>query len=97
MKKGTVRLFDSSLENFWPRTSRENYLYKMCLEFMDDIENFYYQREALYDQISIRDEGIKDLNLKLQDEHENSQNWENRMLEEISYKNIAVREFELNC
>jgi len=102
---------NSNLENFWPRTLRENYLHQNYLQLLDHVEDleeerdnllsvrdslwneksqFLDQRKELYSQISIRDEIIKDLNLKLQKENENSQNWKNKMLEEEKEKNLVI-------
>lgn len=90
MNKSYVRTFDPNLENFCTMTSRENYLHGNCLQFMDVIEE-------CHDQISLREQIINDLKLKLQEEYENSLEWKNKMIEERSFKNMARREFEWKC
>jgi len=111
-------MLEPNFENYWPRTSRENYLHQSCLQLFDCIEDleeerdnllsvrnnwwsersqFSVQREELYSQISIRDEIINDLKLKLQEEHELAEDWKERMLEERKLKIIAKEDWKLDC
>ena len=63
----------------------------------DERSKFFDERQGLYGQISNKDQVINDLNLKLSEEYENSQDLEKRMKEERKLKNLAKGEFEWKC
>jgi len=75
-----IRMIDPKLDNFWPQTSRENYVYQNWLQIWDCARNWNKERDGLHDQILIRDKIISDLKFKLPKENENSQDWEEKML-----------------
>jgi len=82
-------MIDPKLDNFWPQTSRENYVYQNWLQIWDCARNWKKDRDGLINQIVIRDKIIVDLKEKLQEENENSQSWKIKMLEEEKEKELA--------